>query len=404
MISLIRGGRKTVPFLTQAAALWRWSNFVHKRVPAGKKAVLVNMDETCIRFHQTPAGGLLVEPAAKLKQTAQSLKQNVSTQALRGSMTLVAFVCNDRDVQRRLPQVLISSRALCTVQQTMDMRKTLPENVFLWIGEKAWVTSAVMVRLMTLLHDRVRISEPAKQIILFFDAFRAHWTSRALNAMARLKIMPCVIPAKLTCILQPLDTHIFGPFKHWLRVRCQQGQTQKESGKLDAELLVKCVCHCIQEVLEGRSWQKAFLDTGLSGDQASVSQRVLAQIGLHALPSISCKIPELHHLQVIFPGNSIIPIGSIFACYLNAARVDANDPRNEDMENSAESHCHHSPWHGRLRSSSHRAPTTARSSSEAWPTAAAMTTETPAPARRRLPWARPLLELERLPMRLPGPE
>ena len=48
---------------------------MHKQVPAWKQALLVNMGETCIRFHQSPAEGHLVGPAAMQEQTARSLVQ-----------------------------------------------------------------------------------------------------------------------------------------------------------------------------------------------------------------------------------------------------------------------------------------------------------------------------------------
>ena len=375
---------------------------MHKQVPGRKQALLVNMDETSIRFHQNPGEGHLVRPAAMQKQTARSLVQDVCTKALRGSMTLVAFICHDPEMQTALPQVLIASRAHVTEERAENLRRTLPENVFLWRGSKAWVTNDTMVRLMKILDERVRAAQPGRQILLYFDAFRAHWTPHALRAMTRCNIMHCLIPAKLTCVLQPLDSHVFGLFKHWLKIKCQMGQTLKEAGKLDALLLVKCAVECIKEVLEGRSWQKAFAETGLNGAQAGVSQRVLAQLGLPRVPSITDDIPELHHLQVLFPEGANIPIAGVFGCFLRAGSGDDSDRRHLHMEIGECTHGNPGMWHGRLRSSSSlRGPSMALSSTDPLPALPATTREAPLLGARRAPQARPLMGIGTLRLNLP---
>ena len=41
----------------QAIGFWRWSNFLHSQLAAGKKALHVNLDETGIRMHQVAGKG-----------------------------------------------------------------------------------------------------------------------------------------------------------------------------------------------------------------------------------------------------------------------------------------------------------------------------------------------------------
>ena len=195
---LTGGGPENGPPFCEAAAFWRWSNCVHSRVPAAKKRLLVNMDETSVRLHQSPSEGHLVHSAVVQKQLPKSLVHDVSCGSLRGSMTLVAFVCDDPEVQRCLPQVLLASRALVTNESEAKLTPIMPENVLLWRGAKAWVTGPVMVRLMTLLHARLRRVARGSQIILYLDSFRAHWTTVVLQEMNRCGFICCVVPAKLT--------------------------------------------------------------------------------------------------------------------------------------------------------------------------------------------------------------
>ena len=368
---------------------------MHTQVPDGKEPLLVNMDETSIRLHQSHGEGHLVHIAAVQKQSSRSLVQDVSRQALRGSLTLVAFICNDPSAQSALPQVLIVSRALMTERVAQQVSATLPPNVLLWRCAKAWVTSVVMVRLMALLRERLVSLQGRRQILLYFDAYRAHWTTQALRAMARSNFMYCLIPAKLTWVLQPLDSHIFGNFKHCLKVKCQMGQTLKANGKLDSLLLIKSVCDCIIEVLEGRPWLKAFEETGLIGSQAKVSKRVLAQLGMHSMPSVSNEMPKLQHLQVLFPAHAYIPIDSLFACFVRGVRSASLGQTDGDEQNADNTTGQPTSYRSRLRSSCMlQRPSAPASSSEPWQQTPATTTNEVAPVqRRRLPWARPLLGL-----------
>ena len=76
----------------QAIRLWRWSNFLHSHLAAGKQALHVNLDETGIRMHQVAVKGMLVNTAILEKRKAASLTQDVSGAMLRGSFKHVTIV------------------------------------------------------------------------------------------------------------------------------------------------------------------------------------------------------------------------------------------------------------------------------------------------------------------------
>ena len=76
----------------QAIRLWRWSNFLHSHLAAGKQALHVNLDETGIRMHQVAVKGMLVNTAILEKRKAASLTQDVSGAMLRGSFTHVTII------------------------------------------------------------------------------------------------------------------------------------------------------------------------------------------------------------------------------------------------------------------------------------------------------------------------
>jgi hypothetical protein len=76
----------------QAIGFWRWSNFLHSHLAAGKQALHVNLDKTGIRMHQVAVKGMLVNTAILEKRKAASLTQDVSGAMLRGSCTHVTII------------------------------------------------------------------------------------------------------------------------------------------------------------------------------------------------------------------------------------------------------------------------------------------------------------------------
>jgi len=76
----------------QAIGFWRWGNFLHSHLAAGKQALHVNLDETGIRMHQVAVKGMLVNTAILEKRKAASLTQDVFGAMLRGSFTHVRII------------------------------------------------------------------------------------------------------------------------------------------------------------------------------------------------------------------------------------------------------------------------------------------------------------------------
>jgi hypothetical protein len=229
-------------------------------------------------MHQVSGQGLLVIAAQKRK--AESLTQDASTQMLRGNFTYVALICDNGEAQQLLPQILIVNKHMVTEQQHQALASGLPPNVILLRRHTAWMTTDV-------------------------------WKHCVKNS-----ILYCLVPSKLTCALQPCDTHVFALYKHRLQTICQNVAVDSATGKLSLEAIVKGVCQCIAEILEGRSWARAFTDTGLTGTQAQVSQRVQAKLSFASIPDVGSELPTLAQLQHVFPRNAVLPIDNIFGMFL----------------------------------------------------------------------------------------
>ena len=93
-----------VPLFFQAFATWQWSNYCHAQLPAGKRALRVNMDETAICLLQGGGRGNVF-----LSKTDQTVVQNIPRGKRRTYLTHVAFVCDEMAIQAVLPQVIIGN-------------------------------------------------------------------------------------------------------------------------------------------------------------------------------------------------------------------------------------------------------------------------------------------------------
>lgn len=384
----------------EAAAVWRWSNFLHQHSPPGRRIVRINMDETSIRLHQAVKNGHLTSSARAVKRSARSLTSSATTSQTRGMFTLVAFVCDDATIQQILPQVLlVNTKHLNAAEPAAALRTHLDANTVLWTCTKAWVTSALMCKIVALLHERLRPYQHECHFILSSDGYRAHLTRPVWRAFNRARIMYFLIPAKMTWALQPCDTHVFAPLKDCLRHECQMLTLSSPDGRLTMTLLIRALAQSIAKILRGVSWRGAFWDLGLTGVQATLSDRCLEKLGMRNRPRIGGGLPSLEQLQSVFPARAVLPIDDIFGWFTHVppAAVQAPAPRAGIAPVPADVDPDR-PWLGRLRSSSSLAPAASlpEPQSSAWPLPATSSAETPplsaaasraAPrGRRLLPW------------------
>ena len=313
------------------------------------------MDETSIRLHQAVRCGHLTTSARLLKRSARALTSSATTAQTRGMCTLVAFVSDKREVQDILPQVLlVNGKHLSKAEPAAALRMHLDANTVLWTASKAWVTSTMMCKIVKLLHKHLAPYQDAYHFILTADGYRAHLTRDVWRTMNRTRVMYHLIPAKMTWALQPCDTHVFAVLKDTLRRECQRLALSQQDGRLTLSLLLQALARCIASVLRGVSWRSAFWDVGLTGVQATLSDRVLEKLDMRERPRISHDLPSLTELQCVFPARSVLPIDDIFGWFTMPApmRVPDHAVAAAAAINSPSAVHPLRPWLGRTRSGS----------------------------------------------------
>jgi hypothetical protein len=113
-----------------------------------------------------------------------------------------------------------------------------------------------------------------------WDAASAHLATTVENHAARLQVHLLVIPAGLTYLLQPLDTHVFALLKRRLSALQQERRALHEDGLMTATTWIETLANAVEQVLVNRSWDHAFPANGLLTDYVALRPRVSEAAGI----------------------------------------------------------------------------------------------------------------------------
>lgn len=165
-----------------------------------------------------------------------------------------------------------------------------------WTNAK--LCSLIVARLGAILKQHASEYQP----ILFLDALPAHLALPVMDSCARTGILPLVIPAGCTDILQPLDTHIFSCLKARLRELYAEAQQRCEED-VSMPAFIDCTGAAIAEILCGRDWSHSFVDNGFDIDQSRKSNR-FAALGCGDAGGIDSSAVSLSQLELCLPARA----------------------------------------------------------------------------------------------------
>ena len=285
----------------KAFAMWQWASFLQAQVPPEKKALHINMDETCIRLYQRGKVGHITTQGVREMKRADPLTQSVSLGQQRAACTFVALICDCEMAQVCLPQLILVGEKSMSEVTLKELRDELPDTFILRTGRNAWMNGAVMKFLFRAVAQRLQHLGDTHQIIFTMDTCGCHILKDTLRCCGRLGMWPHLIPAKMTWALQPLDTHAFAKFKSKLVSTYQELQlAQSNPSRVHWDLMIKAVVQTAQNILCGESWAGAFEHTGISGNMNLLSQNVLGKMDMTDAPVLSARLPTVIELQSIF--------------------------------------------------------------------------------------------------------
>ena len=187
---------------------WRWAKWLLHRVLKDRPHVIVIMDETDVSNMTSSKHGVII---SRGRRNVPAESQG-SKRARSSKITLLAVTCSSAAIQPHLPQVLLPR-----YKNGGDAPATLKEawaNVGAplqaWHATPGYNETPIMMKWMTELRRSIHTVSRDMWVLLVLDCSVVHICQRVLKHAARLGILILIVPARLTWMVQPLHTHVFG--------------------------------------------------------------------------------------------------------------------------------------------------------------------------------------------------
>ncbi len=133
-----------------------------------------------------------------------------------------------------------------------------------------------MVRFLGALSAALKPFRTEFECHLLLDVAPCHLVEKVFKAAKAKKIKLIFVPAKLSPIVQPLDTHAYSVFKHWLERKHQQLRDQYPDGLVPGRIWLGWLLKAPEAFFSARQWAPAFDAVGATGKFECIT-RVLRQ-------------------------------------------------------------------------------------------------------------------------------
>jgi hypothetical protein len=278
-------------------------------VPPGKSILRINLDETSVCLFQGAGKGTVFIN----KRVAGGVPtQKVARFKRRCCLTHVAVICDNTELQPLMPQFILGNFATFLQRDLAMLRSRCPPNIVLVRQQSAWNNErmcAIIVRRIAL---ALRAHIGTLQPVLFLDAVRLHITRLVLAACNAVGLWVVVVPARMTWLLQPLDTHSFLAYKAHLKAKYQSKRAELGISDLSIEHFLDCVYDAIKHVLQGRRWAVAFDQDGFGSAQQGLSTFARRELAIAGPLAIPADRPNLEQLGHCFPRRAQVPADLLY--------------------------------------------------------------------------------------------
>ena len=322
-----------------------------------------------MRMWLPPRKGLVQLPPGHRKQHFLEGEAKADLNRRRSTMSLLAFVSDDMEVQAVLPQILVGNTHVLSVGDQQHLSAALRETtIFVLRKKSAWAGTDLLCKVFRLLGKALEGMFPTRHILFSMDANPSHLTDRVVRAAATAGVFLHFVPAGLTPWLQPLDAYCFAALKHAVRHQFEQRQLTSAIGAVSTLQMCEIICEADQATLTQKSWAHAFRGCGFGEQQRSLGKRLRRRLAWpDSSPVVPSSLPSLQQLQKVLTDRKRLPIGWLFhlcneaAGAAQAATTEAGEPAASASpvtlaeplaRASLGAAPEHHLWHGRLRSSS----------------------------------------------------
>ena len=240
---------------------------------ADNDLVFINLDETSVeRLVPHRFGNVVRVP--REGPGAAAVYERISRRDTHGHLTLVGLVTATAEIQQYLLQFLLLKDANSSVAERAAFA-AVPAPLEWFRGSAGWVTAANFPAILTRIRRAVHVRRPRCTIVLVLDCAPQHLADNVINHARRLRIVLLYVPARLTWLLQPLDTHVFAHLKRRLHALQLDARCASADGVLHGTAWLHLLCQAAQEVVSRANWSPAFVANGVSHGPATMRGRVL---------------------------------------------------------------------------------------------------------------------------------
>ena len=274
---------------------WQWIRHNESRVPAGKKLLRVNLDETCVSMAPESDTGLI------LIRSQPDAKAYISKHQSTTNLAYVATVCDDPALQKHKPHFIIGSKAKINNSHFASMQSSSRSNVHVWRNEhKAWNNSFLMRRMLQHINDAASHKKDV-QVCLIMDVAPCHIHESVMRKARSLGIMLVFVPAQITFLLQPLDTHAFASFKRWLRAQFTALQSTSPQGVVDNLQWLQVLQNAKAEFFDTKAWATGFSHTGARRPCIRITKALQKYVELEQVRTAPAQEPTEDMLTSVWP-------------------------------------------------------------------------------------------------------
>ena len=293
--------------------MWKWYQYLVSNVAEGKTVLNISLDETSVQLWQARhCGNISFREHRTIAGVRKRLYSDVTLKAQRSNITHVALVCDNREIQKCLPQFLIVNEQVLLKREVPLVKAFLPSNVFLIRAKSSWNNTRIMLLILQKLVEALAGIMENYQPIIFWDSAPCHLHGSLYDYCKEHDIFVGVIPGSLTWLLQVLDVSIFSHYKRYFKVNFHHLRSKSRSGHLSTVEVFRLIVSCIRAVLEGKDWAFAFGSAGFAPNRDQVSQFILENLRMDRVPAIEVGMPSLAELRILWPKTRSPPYTSLF--------------------------------------------------------------------------------------------
>ena len=290
----------------EAQIFWKNYNFYEAEASARDVPLIrINMDESSVPLVPPALRGVVMR-RWRSRRFARPGRFRAGRHLTRMNLTYVAFVSDDAELNRHLPQVVLGRKGILLQRDFRELFELAPDTVYLSRTDTGWATGPTIREIFELLIAVLQQQRPDHAYVLVMDCAPSHLEIETIVQLRAAGIHVLLVPAKLTWLLQPLDVTCFRYFKLCLRRRFYD-RFSEQPAAICMRWFLPILYEVIVETIQQKPWPDIFRNVGLRALQSGVSSYIRAHLELDEIPPMPALPPTQLECDVICPRRRSLP-------------------------------------------------------------------------------------------------